>query len=179
MTAPEYIQLKAFARIDGAKLACLWVVSFACYVGGLSRPSLTLVSLVLAVLTPFVSARMLRHFRDDALEGAISLGRGWGYVVFLFLYASLLFAAAQFVYFAYLDKGFFAGALSQLLTSPENAAALSQAGLASMMTEALGALATMRPIDLVLNILTTNLLIGCIVGLPVALAMKRDRVQKI
>ncbi len=179
MTAPEYLQLKAFARIDGVKLALLWTVSFACYVWGLNSPSLTLVALVLALLTPFVCTMMVRRFRDDNLEGVISMGRGWGYVVFLFLYASLLFAVAQFIYFAYLDKGHFVSALSQMLAAPENAAALSKTGLGNMVSEGISQLTNMRPIDLALNILTTNLMIGCVMGLPIGALSKRNRVTKV
>ena len=35
MTAPEYIQLKAFARQDGAFLALLWVAAFFLYIIGI------------------------------------------------------------------------------------------------------------------------------------------------
>ena len=38
MTPAEYIQLKAFARQDGALLALLLVVVFLLYIIGLSNP---------------------------------------------------------------------------------------------------------------------------------------------
>ena len=37
MTAEEYIQLKAFARIDGALLSVMWIASFALYVIGMTK----------------------------------------------------------------------------------------------------------------------------------------------
>ena len=40
MTAPEYIQLKAYARQDGFFLALLWTASFACYILGITNQML-------------------------------------------------------------------------------------------------------------------------------------------
>ena len=175
MTAPEYFQLRAFARIDGLKLFLLWVASFGCYVAGLRSPILGVVAMTLAIATPFFSARLLRAFRDYGLDGIISLRRGWAYVVLQFFYASLLFAIAQFAYFTYLDKGYFAQALTQLFESPESAEAIKQMGMGAQISDSLQMLRTMRPIDLALNIMTSNLMIGCLIGLPIAAVCKRNR----
>ena len=179
MTAPEYFQLRAFARIDGLKLFLLWISSFGCYVAGLRSPMLGMVAMALAIVTPFFSARLLRGFRDNSLDGIISLARGWAYVIFQFFYASLLFAIAQFVYFSFLDKGYFAQALTQMLEAPESAEALKRMGMGPQIYDSLEMLRTMRPIDLALNIMTSNLLIGCLIGLPIAAFCKRNRLEKI
>jgi len=179
MTAPEYIQLRAFARVDGVKLFALWLASFVCYVAGLRSPGLGMVALLLAFITPFVTVRLLKKYRDTGLEGVISFRRGWGYVIFLFFYASLLFALAQFVYFAFLDKGFFAQALNELFSTQESSNAMQVLGMGASVGEMMQQLSAMRPIDLVLNILTSNLLIGCLLGLPVAALCKRNRVEQV
>ncbi len=170
--------MKAFARVDGLWLALLWLASFACYVLGLSSPGYGLVALILVVVTPFMVAKQLKRFRDDCLEGVISFMRGWAYVMFLFLYGGLLFAIAQFLYFTYVDKGYFASALTQMMSAPEMAQSIRQMGLSDMLNETLHQLTTMRPIDLVLNILTTNLLIGMVTGVPIAALMKRGRIEQ-
>lgn len=179
MTAPEYIQLRAFARIDGVKLAILWLASFAFYVLGLKTSGFGLVSLLLAFATPFLSARLLRHFRDEGLEGFISFGRGWVYVVFQFFYAGLLFAIAQFVYFAYLDHGFFMNGISQMFSDPATSEAMRQMGMSATIEESLQMLMSLRPIDLALNILTSNLILGCLIAVPIAAICKRNRIEQI
>ena len=168
MTAPEYIQLRAYARIDGLKLFAMWLVSFLCYMQGLHSPGLGLVAVILAVATPFLSYRMLRKFRDDALDGVISFRRGWLYVLFHFFYASLLFAVAQFIYFTYIDKGAFISEMTDLFSEPATLEALRQMGMSSDISNTLEAMRQMRPIDMVLNVLLSNLLAGCLLGLPVA-----------
>ena len=95
MTPAEYIQLKAFARVDGALLAVLWVASFACYVAGIANPVYSMMAMMLMVATPFFVAFRLGKFRDKGLNGIISLPRGWGYSVYVFFYAAILMAVAQ------------------------------------------------------------------------------------
>ncbi|MBQ9356537.1 MAG: DUF4199 domain-containing protein [Prevotella sp.] len=171
--------MRAFARLDGLLIGLSWTASFACYVIGLSTPGLGLLALGLALFTPFFAALRLRRFRDQVLGGAIGFGRAWGYTLLEFFYACIIFAIAQFVYFQWMDHGHFVQALSQMLTIPESAAMLRQSGMMQMVDESLRMLAQMRPIDLVLNIMSSNMMICFVVSLPIAAIMKRNRLQKV
>lgn len=178
MTAPEYIQLKAFARIDGALLSVLWLCSFGCYVAGLTNPWLSMVGLLLIVLTPFFVAGRLRKFRDEALQGVISFLRAYAYSILIFFYAGILFAIAQYAYFAYLDQGFLLGSLRQMIESPEAAEAIKQTGMGDALNESLNMMGQMRPIDVALNMLSTNISIGIVLGLPIAALLYRKSSTK-
>lgn len=173
MTPSEYIQLKAFARQDGVLMAVLWTVSFAFYVMGLTRPTLGMLAILLALMTPFFMWQRLKKYRDGCLDGVLSLRRGWAFVIFTFFYGSLLFAAIQFVYFSYMDNGRFFKGLTQMFSDPANAESLKSLGIGSSLGETLHEMAAMRPIDLVLNILSSNLLMGLVAGLPIAAMAKR------
>ncbi|MBR1933305.1 MAG: DUF4199 domain-containing protein [Prevotella sp.] len=173
MTPAEYVQLKAFARIDGLFLALLWLASFACYIVGLSSPLWAMGALLLAFVTPFFVAQRLRLFRDVAREGAISFRRGWGYVVLVFFYAGVLFAMAQYAYFAYMDQGYLLHSLQSMMESPEAREMMTQSGMQDAMKDSLSQLQAMRPIDLALNILTTNIMAGILLGLPIAAVVKQ------
>ena len=117
MTPEEYVQLKAFARQDGALLSLLWIGGFACYVQGLAYPVLGLASMLLMVVSPFFAAGRLRHFRDYAREGIITFSRGYAYTILIFFYAGLLLAAAIFIYFSFIDDGYLLGKLTSALHS--------------------------------------------------------------
>ena len=173
VTAPEYIQLKAFARLDGAMLSLLWIASFALYVIGLRSPGFGLAAMILAILTPFFVGNRLRRFRDEGLSGTISFMRGWAYTVFVFFYGGLLFALAQWAYLTYMDQGYLMKSLAETLSAPETAETLRQMGMTETLNESLAMLGQMRPIDLSLNMLTTNILIGMLLGLPIAAVMQR------
>ncbi|MBQ9668813.1 MAG: DUF4199 domain-containing protein [Prevotella sp.] len=174
MTGIEYIQLKAFARIDGALLALVLVGCFVCYLLGMQAPLYGIGAMALAVSVPFLVGWRLKRFRDKGLDGQISFLRGLGYVVFVFFYGGLLFALAQYAYFAYLDGGYLANMLTEMMSQPENSEMLRQLGMTQQIDESLELMRQMRPIDLSLQGLTMLLMIGPLVGIPVAALLKRE-----
>lgn len=175
MTPAEYIQLKAFARVDGALLSLLWIASFACYVMGMSNSLYGMAAIVLMVVTPFFVGRRLGKFRDEGLGGILSLMRGWGYSVYVFFYAAILLALAQYVYFAYIDQGYLLSSFSQVLTTPQVKQVIEQYGMQQAIDESMQMMDGMRPIDYALNVLTMNIAAGIVLGLPIAAVMKRAK----
>ena len=176
MTTQEYIQLRAFARVDGTYVGILWIASFACYLGGLTSPMLGLVGGILAVASPFFAAKRLIKFRDDIRDGEISGRRSMLYYALMFFYASLLFALAQYLYFAFLDGGYLMREYTSMLSSPEMKQAMQAYGMtADQLMEGLKEFANTSPIMTALNIMTMNITIGLIFSLPVSLITRRAR----
>ena len=173
MTPEEYIQLKAFARQDGALLSLLWIGSFACYIQGLSSPALAFAALLLVTLSPFFAASRLRHFRDYAREGFITFKRGYAYTVMSFFYAGLLMAAAVYVYFEFMDNGYLLSVYSSVMDSEEGKRVLEMSGMKEEMKQGLQDLYNMRPIDFSVNILTAIIFTGFVLGLPIAALLQR------
>ena len=178
MTPAEYIQMKAFARIDGAMLAVVWIGSFACYVAGMATPFYGMVAMVLMLSTPFFVGIRLGKFRDVGLGGLISMRRGWAYSVYVFFYAAVLLALAQYIYFAYIDQGYLMMAFTQALSTPEAKQMIENAGMQQVIKESLQSMGELRPIDYALNVLTVNILLGIVVGLPIGALMKREELRK-
>ena len=177
MTAPEYVQLKAYARQDGFFLALLWIASFACYIMGISNGLMGMDAIMMAVMTPFFVAGRLRKFRDEGREGVISFRRSYAYTVFVFFYGAVLLAVAQFLYFAYMDNGYLLSTFSKIVTSAEGKEMLQQYGMTQVAEDSLTEMASLRPIDYALNILTVNIMIGFVLGVPIGLAIQRRRVE--
>ena len=178
MTAPEYIQLKAYARQDGFFLALLWTASFACYILGVTNHIMEMLALGLAITTPFFVAGRLRKFRDEGREGLISFGRSYAYTIFVFFYGAVLLAVVQFLYFAYMDNGYLLSNFSKMLSTEEGRALVTQYGMTQMVEEGLAEMASIRPIDYALNILTMNIMIGFVLGIPIGLVMPRSEVKR-
>ena len=174
MTPEEFYQLKAFARQDGALLSVLWIGSFACYILGISTPMLGTVALLLIMASPFYAASRLRHFRDGAREGVISFMRGYAYTAMTFFYAALLLAAAIYIYFAFIDNGYLLGTIHQFLGTKEGKQAIELYGMKDQIQTTLKELAALRPIDYAVNMLSVNITIGLILGLPIAAVMQRS-----
>ena len=174
MTPQEYLQLKAFARQDGALLSLLWIGGFICYIQGLTNPLLAMVSVMLIVVSPFYAANRLRHFRDYARDGLISFLRGYAYMILIFFYAGLLLAVVLFVYFNFIDQGYLISKFTEMMATEESRQALSMYGLTNQMDEALKEIATLRPIDFAVNMLTINITTGLLLGIPVAAIMQKS-----
>ena len=173
MTAPEYIQLKAYARQDGFFLALLWITSFIFYIIGLSNSLLAMASLIMAIVSPFFVASRLRNFRDVGREGFISFGHSYAYTIFVFFYGAVLLAVVQYLYFAYFDNGYLVNSFAKMMSTDEGKLMLEQYGMSKVVDESLAEMAATRPIDYALNILTINISLGFILGVPIGLIMQR------
>ena len=169
MTPTEYNQLRAFARVDGIRLAVVWTASFACYIVSLSTPVLSMAAVVIALATPFVLSRSTKRYAVAVCGGSVSFRRAYLYCLLAFFYASVLFAFVQWIYFAYLDHGTMIDALERVAASPEGRQAVETYGLADQLALSMQQLRAMRPIDIALNLLTSNLLVGLVVSLLSAL----------
>ena len=177
MTPAEYMQLKAFARQDGALLALLWVTTFLLYILGVANSWLGMAAIMLMIYTPFFVGERLRKFRDYGRNGLISFRRGYAYTIFVFFYGGVLFAIAQYLYFAFMDNGFLLSQFSKMVTSEEAQQMLKQYGMTQMVDQSLEEMAHTRPIDYALNMLTINISLGFILGLPISLVMQRTNVR--
>ena len=154
-------------------LSLLWIGSFACYIKGLSSPTLAFAALLLMTLSPFFAASRLRHFRDYAREGFITFKRGYAYTVMSFFYAGLLMAMAIYVYFEFMDHGYLLGMYSTVMDSEEGKRVLEMSGMKEQMMQGLQDLYEMRPIDYAVNMLTAIITAGFVLGLPIAALVQK------
>ena len=164
-------QLKAFARQDGAILALVWIVSF---LFTMLLPQSAMGN-ILTFSTPFVVTWRLRAFRDYALDGQISYRRALTYSWYTFVYASLIFALAQYLYIRFCDS-------ISLVTMMSNSikafgAKYEQMGInETQMQESAKLLTSLTPMELTFLFFTQNVFIGCILSLiTAAFGMKRSR----
>lgn len=168
------VQLKAFARQYGVVMALLWAASFLMI---MLDPNSVWGSL-LALATPFVLATLLARFRDGALDGAISFRRAYAFSCYTFFYASLIFAAVQYVYFRFFDHGALLSMMQQSLTLMEQAAgtqgAVGKASIEQMKASA-QIVGQLSAIQITFVIMMDNLLAGAFLSLPVALWGSRKK----
>ena len=156
-------QLKAFARQDGAILALVWIVAFLFTM----RLPQSMTGNLLTLSTPFVVAWRLRAFRNNALDGEISYRRALAYSWHTFVYASLIFALAQYLYIRFYDP-------ESLITMMRDSihsfgAAYQQMGMnETQMQESVKLLGTLQPIELVFLFFTQNIFIGLFLSLIIA-----------
>lgn len=179
VTRKDYERLKAFARIDGALLGALWVLSFACFIGEFYDPLLGVAAMLVGVWSLVFAALRLRRYRDNVLGGYMSFRRGYAYSMFVYFYATLIMAAGQFIYFQFLDHGFLASKYQEMISMPEFGTMLQLYGMKdSDMKLIMQNMSALRPIDNALQYLTFNIILGVVMSLPAALIMKREPLRK-
>ncbi len=173
-TRQEYEQLKAFARIDGALVTLLWTVSFACFVGNFHNAMFGLGFFVFGAASLVVASVRLKRYRDQVLDGFISYRRALIYSLFTYLYASLLFAMVQFLYFQFIDNGFL---MTNYMAATESKDFQQMMQVYGVKPEdlrlAMENLASLRPIEIAMQFFSTNIMLGFFVSIPVALITKR------
>lgn len=178
-TREEYEQIKAFARIDGAIMGVMWIISFACFIAQFYMPLLNMAALIFGIASIIVSAIRLRNFRDNILDGVISYWRAYGYSLLTYFYAALLLAAAQYIYFQFIDHGFLLNQYTAMTSSPEFKSMMTLYGIkADEMKLTMDTIATLRPIDIALQFLTTNLFFGIVISWPMAALIKSKYKKK-
>ncbi len=169
MTIREaFVQVKAFARIDGVFMAVLWAASF---IAVIFNPQ-SIWGSMLAIATPFVAGVRLKMFRNNALGGFISFRRGYAYLWYTFFYASLLFAAFQLVYFRFFDHGTFIATLVNACQIIEQAYREQNLQIHDLQ-EAINTLRSANYIELVFTFFCQNVIFCTILALPVAASMRR------
>ena len=88
-----------------------------------------------------------------------------------------MLAVVQFLYFAYVDNGYLLSSFSRMLSSEEGKQLISEYGMSQMVEQSLSEMASIRPIDYALNILTVNIMIGFVLGIPIGLVMQRSEAR--
>lgn len=173
-TYQEIQQITAYARIDGAIMAAIWVVSFACFIGNFYNPMLGLAFFITGASSLVVGVMRLKGFRDNVLNGIISFRRSYAYSLMTYMNAALLFALVQFLYFKFLDKGFLMTQYLKMAETKEFTDMMRVYGLtAADLKFAMENIAALRPIEVALQFFTSNVLLGIFISLPVALVIKR------
>lgn len=168
--AESYTQLKAFARIDGAKVGLFWVISFALFVGSFTYPVCGMLWMTTMILTPFLVGVLTNRYAKEVLDKPISYRRAYFYSVLVTIYAALILALAQWVYFQYLDHGFVVNTYISMLGDKNVSDMMSQMGYGTeQLTQLTDLLKSMRPIDIALQILSSNFIAGAIYSLTTAL----------
>lgn len=160
-------------------MGVMWIISFACFIAQFYMPLLNMAALIFGIASIIVSAIRLRNFRDNILDGVISYWRAYGYSLLTYFYAALLLAAAQYIYFQFIDHGFLLNQYTAMTSSPEFKSMMTLYGIkADEMKLTMDTIATLRPIDIALQFLTTNLFFGIVISWPMAALIKSKYKRK-
>ena len=168
--------LSEFARLDGAKLGLFWIVSFALFVCNFHYSFCGILWMSTMIYTPFFIAFRTRAYASTLPEGRIGYFHAYLHSVLTVFYGSLILAIAQWVYFQYFDHGTVINSYVSLLNDKEMLKGLKSLGYSKSMVEELASqLHNLRPIDIAIQILWSNLMAGIVLSITTALYASVNR----
>lgn len=114
-------QTNAYAMQYGVMLGLVCIGAFAAFMGTFAYAVLSTLALLLCVAVPVLACLFTLRFRDEVSGRAEAFGfaRGFLHTLLMMFYASIWLALAVYIYFAYIDGGFFVDAYVATLRSPE------------------------------------------------------------
>ena len=94
------------AMFSGTLLGLIWIIKFPMYITGLTHPMLSLLFLFLTFASPFLAGYLTLRYRKRERGGELTFLQAWGYLLLLYLCASMLVAIVHFLYFNYFDHNY-------------------------------------------------------------------------
>lgn len=171
--AENRISLQRYAMRFGTYMGVYWIIKFIFLPLGFTNPLLMFGFYGLTFAVPFIAYYFVRSYRDKVCGGEISFLQSWLFLIFMFMFAALLTAVVHFIYFRFIDNGFMINTMETIFSQfPAELQGLE--AYKEQMDETLKLLRAMTPIELTMQLLSTNFLYCSILSLIIApFVMKR------
>lgn len=160
----------------GTYMGIFWVMKFILFPPGLTIPFLLFLFAGLTLGVPFMGYYYARTYRNRVCGGSISFLHAWVFTVFMYMFASLLTAAAHYVYFRFLDHGYVVNTVEAMVDTVAQSNLPGMESYIATYREALDAARSVSPIEIAMQMVSSNVTWGAILALPTALfVMKRPK----
>lgn len=150
-------------------------MKFILFPMGLSVSFLLFLFMGLTLCVPFMGYHYARMYRNQVCGGGIGFLHAWAFTVLMYMFAALLAAVAHYIYFRFIDHGY---VINTCETMVDTLARSNMPGMDSYIAtyrEALEAARQLSPIDITLQMISSNVFWGSILALPTALFVMRRR----
>lgn len=173
----------------GAVVGLYYIGKFCLFPMSLHSTLAVFLFLGLTLMVPFLIYRVVRLYRERYCGGEIDFFRAFSFSMLTMGFASLLAAAAHYIYFAFIDGGVMVGALVQSVEQLQsvdlsalegaNAESIAQLGqYIELMQQTITQLQAMSPIDMAMGMLSNNVSWSIVLSLPVALFVRHNKQTK-
>ena len=170
------IDLTQNAMRYGTGMGLFWIAKFFILLFGLFSGSYLLLALSYLIFllgtvsVPLIAFFMARRFRKRVCGGFLRFGSAWMFVTFIYLFAALLAAVGHYAYFQFLDGGAFFQTLFSLANDSDLNA---HPELKEMFAQSRDVFLSLTPIDITMQMLSSNILYGTLQALLIALFVAR------
>ena len=161
------------AMLYGTIFGAISIATNIFYLLGLSSQAFSTLFLVFAISSPIIAGYLAADYRKREQGNRMTFAQAWLFLLIMNMCAALLTAVAQFIYFTFLDNGYFMSTILQqfdLLVEADSIDTLLREELAKT-AELLRSLSNR---DIILQIFSTNIIISPIITFFIAIFVKRN-----
>lgn len=115
----------------GTYLGITWAAMYIMLFNGVTSPMLLLMAMVLFFASPFIAGRFAIRYRKDELGNSMDFSQAFKFLFIMYICATLLSAATNYIYLNYIDNGTFLAQIDRIMSEAaklqaNDAAALEQ-----------------------------------------------------
>lgn len=143
---------------------------------GFKIPLLQLLFIFMTLFVPILGYMYIRKYRERYCGGELSFLRGLVFSIYMYFFASLLTAAAHYIYFRFIDNGYLLGTYMEQLENLKSSLTGDMETSIDQLIQNLDIIASMSSLQLTLQLIFQNIFYGILLSLPTALlAMRKKR----
>lgn len=168
--------MQRYAMLFGTYMGVFWILKFILFPVGLSVPFLFLLFTGLTLCVPFMGYYYVRMYRNQVCGGSIGFLHAWAFTILMYMFAAMLAAVAHYVYFRFIDHGYVINTCEAMINTIAREDIPGMDSYIDTYREALEMTRSITPIDITLQMVSSNVFWGSLLAFPTALfAMKRRR----
>ena len=132
--------------------------------------SIAFLQYLFVIVIIYCAYRFVVHCRENVMNGAISYGSALWYNMQLFMYGAMISALVRYVFYSYIKPDFLQNQLNETLM------ALQGTPMAEMISDEVyqQTVEMMTPLNMALQAIWLNLMLGLLLGLILAAIVKRS-----
>ena len=153
--------MQRYAMLFGTYMGGFWILKFILFPVGLC--------------VPFMGYYYARMYRNQVCGGGISFLHAWIFTVFMYMFAALLAAVAHYIYFRFIDHGYVINTCETMVDTLAQSNMPEMDSYIATYQEALETARLLSPIDITLQMISSNVFWGSILAFPTALFVMRRK----
>lgn len=169
MTTDKRAVLQDCAMRYGTFMGIFWIIKFVFIPLGVSNPILHFLFILLTMFVPILGYIYARKFRNNYSDGTLSFIRAFTFLLFMYLFASILTALAHYIYFQYLDNGFLFETYRQQLETLKSVYPTDMLTSFDQLIQAFDTISSLTPLQLTFQLMSQNTFYGILLSLITAL----------
>ncbi len=160
----DYREARSYCMNYGLLVGTCWSASFLCTMWGQGHPFVGNLGLLIGLVSIYYAGRLIRGYNVES--GNRGWLRTWWMSCLTYLFATMLTAVVQYVYFRYFDGGMLVRQMEQVMQMPQYKQLFAGVDEGALQ-QALVSLNS--PTQLTVRFFSMNILLGLVLSIPTLL----------